>query len=251
VRTEADVDKLFAPDPHTHLRYVTDAVTQIRSALNGSIPLIGFSGSPYTLACYMVEGGASTDFRHIKTMLYTRPDLLHHLLTTTAHAVTAYLNAQIEAGAQVIMLFDTWGGSLSEAAYREFSLAYMERILDGVHKERDGARVPRIVFTKGGSNWLEAIALIGADAVGLDWTVDIASARRRIGHQVALQGNADPAVLFGTPEAIRTEVERVLDGFGKGPGHVFNLGHGISQHTSPHNLAVLVDAVHDLSGAYH
>jgi uroporphyrinogen decarboxylase len=251
VRSETDVHKLFVPDPHTHLRYVTDAVTQIRSALDGSVPLIGFSGSPYTLACYMVEGGASTDFRHIKTLLYARPDLLHHLLSTTAQAVTAYLNAQIEAGAQVVMLFDTWGGSLSDAAYKEFSLSYMEQIFAGIHRERNGSRVPRIVFTKGGGNWLEVIASIGADAVGLDWTVDIASARARIGDQVALQGNADPAVLFGTPEAIRTEVQRVLDGFGPGPGHVFNLGHGISQHTSPENLAVLVDAVHDLSRRHH
>jgi uroporphyrinogen decarboxylase len=251
VRKEADVHKLFVPDPHSHLRYVTDAVTQIRSALNGSVPLIGFSGSPYTLACYMVEGGASADFRHIKTMLYARPDLLHHLLSITAKAVTAYLNAQIEAGAQVVMLFDTWGGSLSDAAYREFSLAYMQQIFAGVHPEREGVRIPRIVFTKGGGNWLEATASIGADAVGLDWTVNIGGARARIGDRVALQGNADPAVLFGTPECIRAEVKRVLDGFGKGAGHVFNLGHGISQHTNPENLTVLVDAVHDLSRAQH
>jgi uroporphyrinogen decarboxylase len=251
VRTEADVQKLFVPDPNTHLRYVTDAVTQIRGALNGSVPLIGFSGSPYTLACYMIEGGASDDFRLIKTMLYARPDLLHHTLSITTQAVTAYLNAQIEAGAQVVMLFDTWGGSLSAQAYREFSLTYMQQIFDGLHTHHDGARIPRIVFTKGGGNWLEQIAGIGADAVGLDWTVDIAAARSRIGDRVALQGNADPSVLYGSPERIRLEVKRVLEGYGQGPGHVFNLGHGISQHTSPEHLGVMIDAVHDLSRAFH
>ncbi|HET7160449.1 MAG TPA: uroporphyrinogen decarboxylase, partial [Burkholderiales bacterium] len=251
VRTEADVQKLFVPDPNAHLRYVTDAVTQIRGALNGSVPLIGFSGSPYTLACYMIEGGASDDFRLIKTMLYARPDLLHHTLSITTQAVTAYLNAQIEAGAQVVMLFDTWGGSLSAQAYREFSLTYMQQIFDGLHTHHDGARIPRIVFTKGGGNWLEQIAGIGADAVGLDWTVDIAAARSRIGDRVALQGNADPSVLYGSPERIRLEVKRVLEGYGQGPGHVFNLGHGISQHTSPEHLGVMIDAVHDLSRAFH
>lgn len=251
VRTEADVQKLFVPDPNTHLRYVTDAVTQIRGALNGSVPLIGFSGSPYTLACYMIEGGASDDFRLIKTMLYARPDLLHHTLSITTQAVTAYLNAQIEAGAQVVMLFDTWGGSLSAQAYREFSLTYMQQIFDGLHTHHDGARIPRIVFTKGGGNWLEQIAGIGADAVGLDWTVDIAAARSRVGDRVALQGNADPSVLYAPPERIRLEVKRVLEGYGQGPGHVFNLGHGISQHTSPEHLGVMIDAAHDLSRAFH
>ncbi|MES2562347.1 MAG: uroporphyrinogen decarboxylase [Pseudomonadota bacterium] len=251
VRTEAEVRKLFAPDPHTHLRYVTDAVSQIRGALNGSVPLIGFSGSPYTLACYMIEGGASADFRLIKTMLYARPDLLHHVLSVTTQAVTAYLNAQIEAGAQVVMLFDTWGGSLSGDAYREFSLTYMQQIFDGLHAHHDGARIPRIVFTKGGGHWLEDLAGIGADAVGLDWNVDIATARSRIGARVALQGNADPSVLFGSPERIRAEVQRVLDRYGEGPGHVFNLGHGISQHTSPEHLGFMIDAVHDLSRAFH
>jgi uroporphyrinogen decarboxylase len=251
LRDEWEVRNLFVPDPHEHLRYVIDAVSQIRRALDGRVPLIGFSGSPYTLACYMVEGGASTDFRLIKTMLYARPDLLHQILSVNARAVTAYLNAQIEAGAQAVMLFDTWGGSLSDAAYREFSLAYMQQVVSGLIREHDGQRIPCIVFTKGGGPWLEDIAAIGADAVGLDWTVNIGQARARIGSVAALQGNADPSVLFGAPERIRHEVAAVLASYGQGSGHVFNLGHGISQHTDPERLGVLVDAVHDLSRAYH
>jgi uroporphyrinogen decarboxylase len=251
LRNEWEVRNLFVPDPHEHLAYVVDAVAQIRRALDGRVPLIGFAGSPYTLACYMVEGGASADFRLIKTMMYSRPDLLHQILDVNARAVTAYLNAQIEAGAQVVMLFDTWGGSLSTSAYREFSLAYMRQVVSGLTSEREGARVPRIVFTKGGGEWLEEIAAIGADAVGLDWTVDIASARRRIGDRAALQGNADPSVLFAPPERIREEARRVLEGYGDGDGHVFNLGHGISQHADPECLGILVDAVHDFSRAYH
>jgi uroporphyrinogen decarboxylase len=251
LRNEWEVRNLFVPDPHEHLRYVVDAVSQIRRALNNQVPLIGFSGSPYTLACYMVEGGASTDFRLIKTMMYARPDLLHQILAINAKAVTAYLNAQIEAGVQVVMLFDTWGGSLSAAAYREFSLAYMQQVVSGLIAEREEQRVPRVVFTKGGAGWLEDIADIGADAVGLDWTVDIGAARRRIGDRAALQGNADPAVLFGSPERIRGEVQDVLASYGKGAGHVFNLGHGISQFTDPDQLGVLIDAVHDLSPQYH
>jgi uroporphyrinogen decarboxylase len=251
LRNEWEVRNLFVPDPHEHLAYVVDAVSQIRRALDGRVPLIGFSGSPYTLACYMVEGGASTDFRLIKTMMYARPDLLHQILDVNAKAVTAYLNAQVEAGAQVVMLFDTWGGSLSTPAYREFSLAYMQQVVSGLTAERDDARVPRIVFTKGGGEWLEDIAAIGADGVGIDWSVDIASARRRVGDHVALQGNADPSVLFGAPERIREEVRCVLEGYGAGSGHVFNLGHGISQHADPERLGILIDAVHDLSRAYH
>jgi uroporphyrinogen decarboxylase len=251
LRDEWEVRNLFVPDPHEHLRYVIDAVSQIRRALDGRVPLIGFSGSPYTLACYMVEGGASADFRLIKTMLYARPDLLHHILSVNAQAVTAYLNAQIEAGAQAVMLFDTWGGSLSDAAYREFSLSYMQQVVSGLITEHDGQRIPRIVFTKGGGAWLEDIAGIGADAVGLDWTVNIGAARGRIGHVAALQGNADPSVLFGSPERIQHEVAAVLASYGHGPGHVFNLGHGISQHTDPERLGVLIDAVHDLSRPYH
>jgi uroporphyrinogen decarboxylase len=251
LRDEASIRRLAAPDPAAELRYVLDAVAQIRRALGGAVPLIGFAGSPYTLACYMVEGGASDDFRTVKTLLYDRPALMHHLLGVTAQAVAAYLDAQIEAGAQAVMLFDSWGGTLSAAAYREFSLDYMQRILSALRREHDGRPVPRIVFTKGGGAWLEDIAGAGCEAVGLDWTVDIGAARQRIGHRVALQGNLDPAVLFGRPERIRLEVARVLESYGAGPGHVFNLGHGISQHTPPEHVAALVDAVHELSRPYH
>jgi uroporphyrinogen decarboxylase len=251
LRDEWEIRNLSAPDPYEHLRYVIDAVSQIRKALDNRVPLIGFSGSPYTLACYMVEGGASADFRLIKTMMYSRPELLHQILETNARAVTAYLNAQIEAGAQAVMIFDTWGGSLSDAGYREYSLAYMQEIVADLTRSRDGEIVPSIVFTKGGGAWLEDIAAIGADAVGLDWTVNIGAARARIGDRVALQGNLDPGALFGAPERIRSEVQDVLAAFGHGPGHVFNLGHGISQHTDPARVAVLVDAVHELSRTYH
>jgi len=251
LREEWEIRNLTVPDPGEHLRYVIDAVSQIRRALNGDVPLIGFSGSPYTLACYMVEGGASTDFLAIKTMLYDRPDLLHHLLDVNARAVTAYLNAQIEAGAQAVMIFDTWGGSLSAAAYREFSLAYMQRIVAGLMREHDGRRVPNIVFTKGGGLWLEDIAAIGCDALGLDWTCDIGQARARVGNKVALQGNLDPMTLFAQPENIREQVRRVLASYGEGAGHVFNLGHGVSQFTQPEHVGALVDAVHELSTRYH
>ena len=251
LRDEWEIRNLSAPDPYEHLRYVVDAVTQVRKALDNRVPLIGFSGSPYTLACYMVEGGASTDFRLIKTLMYSRPELLHQILKTNTRAVIAYLNAQIEAGAQAVMIFDTWGGSLSESAYREYSLAYMQEIVSGLIRTRDGETIPSIVFTKGGGAWLEDIAEIGADAVGLDWTVNIGAARARIGDRVALQGNLDPGALFGEPERIRAEVQDVLAAFGHGAGHVFNLGHGISQHTDPARVAVLVDAVHELSRAYH
>ena len=251
LRDEWEIRDLEVPDPTTHLRYVLDATTQIRKALDNEVPLIGFSGSPWTLACYMVEGGSSSDFTQIKTMLYSRPDLLHHILDVNARAVTAYLNAQIEAGAQAVMIFDSWGGALSHAAYHEFSLAYMEKIVAGLIKERDGARIPSIVFTKGGGLWLESIAAIGCDAVGLDWTMDIGEARRRVGDKVALQGNLDPCVLFSNPEVIRAEAGKVLASYGNGSGHVFNLGHGISQFTSPENAAALVEAVRELSPAYH
>ncbi len=251
LRDEWAIRDLAVPDPGAELRYVLDAVSEIRRALSGSVPLIGFSGSPYTLACYMVEGGASDDFRTIKTMLYARPDLLHHILDINAQAVTAYLNAQIEAGAQAVMIFDTWGGNLSHAAYREFSLAYMQRIVAGLKREHAGARIPAIVFTKGCGNWLEDIAAIGCDAVGLDWSVDIAQARARIGDRVALQGNLDPSVLFAPADVVQRETEKVLAGFGQGSGHVFNLGHGISQFTPPESVKVLVDCVHQSSVRYH
>jgi uroporphyrinogen decarboxylase len=251
LREEWEIRELTPPDPDEHLRYVLDAVAQIRRALNGEVPLIGFAGSPFTLACYMIEGRGSTEFGETKSMLYRRPDLLHRILEVNAQAVTAYLNAQIEAGAQAVMLFDTWGGALSHSAYREFSLRYLEQVVSGLTRDHDGAIVPRIVFTKGGGLWLESQAAIGADALGLDWTIDISTARARIGGKVALQGNLDPSVLLTTPEIVRQEAAKVLAGFGTGSGHVFNLGHGISQFTPPDNVAALVDAVHELSPLYH
>jgi len=251
LREEWEIRNLFVPDPDKHLRYVLDAVSQIRRALADEVPLIGFSGSPFTLACYMVEGGASADFRLVKTMLYQRPELLHHILDINCRTIIAYLNAQIEAGAQAVMIFDTWGGALADAAYREFSLAYMQRIVAGLKREHGGATVPSIVFTKGGGLWLEDIAAIGCDAVGLDWTISIGAARQRVGKRVALQGNLDPAVLFTNPETIRQHAQQILGAFGHGSGHVFNLGHGVSQFTPPESVATLVDAVHELSRAYH
>ncbi|RJG02723.1 uroporphyrinogen decarboxylase [Noviherbaspirillum sedimenti] len=249
LRDEAAVKALRVPEPGS-LQYVFDAVTQIRTELNGRVPLIGFSGSPWTLACYMVEGGGSADFRTIKTMLYQRPDLLHHILKTNAQAVAAYLNAQIEAGAQAVMVFDTWGGALADGAYQAFSLAYLREVVAGVKREHNGVRIPSIVFTKGGGLWLEQIAAIGADAVGLDWTVNLGQARARVGQQVALQGNLDPNVLFANPAQIEAEVGKLLQSFGApGNGHVFNLGHGISQFTPPESVAVLVEAVHAQSRA--
>ena len=247
LREEWEIRNLSVPDPGVELRYVIDAVAEIRRALDNSVPLIGFSGSPFTLACYMIEGGASEDFRSIKSMLYDRPDLLHHVLEVNTNAVTAYLNAQIEAGAQAVMIFDTWGGALSNRAYKAFSLAYMQRIVEGLRREHGGARIPSIVFTKGGGQWLEDIAAIGCDAVGLDWTTDIGAARRRVGDKVALQGNLDPVALFAQPEKIAQEARTILDAYGPGSGHVFNLGHGISQFTPPEHVAALVNAVHEHS----
>jgi uroporphyrinogen decarboxylase len=253
LRDEKAVQALRAPDLGS-LQYVFDAVTQIRTELNGRVPLIGFSGSPWTLACYMVEGGGSDDFRLVKTMLYDRPDLMHHILQTNATAVAAYLNAQIDAGAQAVMIFDTWGGALADGAYQQFSLHYIREVLRHLKTEKDGVRIPSIVFTKGGGLWLKRIAEAGADAVGLDWTVNLGAARARVGDRVALQGNLDPNVLFAQPEQIRAEVAKVLESFGQhqpGVGHVFNLGHGISQFTPPEAVSVLVDAVHELSRPLH
>ncbi|TFW00612.1 uroporphyrinogen decarboxylase [Oxalobacteraceae bacterium OM1] len=251
LRDEQAVKALRAPELG-ELQYVFDAVTQIRTALNGRVPLIGFSGSPWTLACYMVEGGGSDDFRTVKSMLYSRPDLMHHILKTNAEAVAAYLNAQIDAGAQAVMIFDTWGGALADGAYQAFSLSYMREVVQQLKREHNGAKIPVIVFTKGGGLWLEEIADIGADAVGLDWTVNLGQARARVGHKVALQGNLDPNVLFAGPDAIRAEATRVLESFGKpeaGVGHVFNLGHGISQFTPPEAVSTLVETVHKVSRA--
>jgi uroporphyrinogen decarboxylase len=250
VRDEAAVAALAVP-PMEKLRYVFDAVASIRKALAGRVPLIGFSGSPWTLACYMVEGAGSDDYRLVKSMMYARPDLMHRLLAVNADAVAAYLNAQIDAGAQAVMVFDSWGGVLADAAFRTFSLAYTERVLARLQREKDGRRIPHIVFTKGGGQWLEAIAQAGPDVVGLDWTTDLGAARARVGDRVALQGNLDPMALFAPPEVVAAEARAVLDRFGppcdaqgRWGGHVFNLGHGISQFTPPEHVAELVAAVH-------
>ncbi len=246
VRDEAAVARLEVPDMNK-LRYVFDAVASIRKALNGRVPLIGFSGSPWTLACYMVEGAGSDDYRLVKTMLYSRPDLMHRMLEVNAAAVAQYLNAQIEAGAQAVMIFDSWGGVLADGAFQTFSLAYTRRVLQQLKREHDGQRIPHIVFTKGGGLWLEDIAAAQPDVVGLDWTVNLGAARARIGDRVALQGNIDPNVLFAPPDAIRAEVTRTLENYGRPGGHIFNLGHGISQHTPPESVSVLVDTVHEVS----
>jgi uroporphyrinogen decarboxylase len=251
VRDEAQIRRLAAPDPSVHLKYVLNAVAQIRKALAGSIPLLGFSGSPFTLACYMIEGRGGSEFYETRKMLYQRPDLMHQLLDVNARAVADYLNAQIEAGVQAVMVFDTWGGTLTGEAFHEFSLRYMERVFAQLRREREGQRIPRIVFTKGGGSWLESLAQCGADALGLDWTVDIGQARARVGNCVALQGNLDPAVLLASPETIRGETGKVLAAYGHGNGHVFNLGHGISQYTAPENVAALVSAVHSQSRQFH
>ena len=249
VRDEADVARLAVPDMD-RLRYVFDAVAAIRRALAGSVPLIGFAGSPWTLACYMVEGAGSTDYRRIKTMLYSRPDLLHRMLAINADAVAQYLNLQIAAGAQAVMVFDSWGGVLADGAFQTFSLAYTQRVLQQLRREHDGRRVPRIVFTKGGGMWLEEIAALRPDVVGVDWTVNLGAARARVGSGVALQGNLDPNVLFAPPEQIVAEVRRTLQSYlsvgnrATPDGHIFNLGHGISQFTPPENVTLLVDAVH-------
>jgi uroporphyrinogen decarboxylase len=250
LRDEQAIRRLTVPDP-ARLDYVLDAVRQVRGALAGRVPLIGFSGSPFTLACYMVEGGSSTDYNTLKTMLYTRPDLAHHILDINCRAVTDYLNAQIEAGADVIMIFDTWGGILSTPAFREFSLAYLARVIEGLARRNGSDAVPSIVFTKGGGNWLRELVATRCDALGLDWTVDLSVARAAVGQTVALQGNLDPAVLYSSPAAIRRETQRVLTAYGSGSGHIFNLGHGISRLTPPEHVAVLVDAVHELSRPFH
>ena len=251
VRTAADVAALPVPDPESELKYVMDAVRLIRRELHGRVPLIGFAGSPWTLATYMVEGGGSKDFGLVKSMMFDQPKLMHRLLEVLARAVTAYLNAQVAAGAQALMLFDTWGGVLTPRDYREFSLQYMEKIIHGLAREHEGQRVPVILFTKNGGQWLETMAHSGADALGVDWTTDLGDARARVGDRVALQGNMDPSLLYASPERIRREVETILASYGKGSGLVFNLGHGIHQHVNPDKVAVVVDAVHDLSRQYH
>ena len=253
VQDEAAVAQLAAPDPNVELKYVMDAVSSIRKALNNRVPLIGFSGSPFTLACYMVEGRGSRDFRTVKTMMYRRPDLFHRILEVNAEAVALYLNAQIKAGAQAVQIFDTWGGMLADGDFQTFSLAYTKKVVEKLIRENDGAKVPSIVFTKGGGEWIADIASIGCDAVGLDWSVNLTRARSVVGDRVALQGNLDPFVLFGDEETIRREARRVLDAYGEvgAGGHVFNLGHGINQFTPVENVRILVDEVHSYSRRHH
>ena len=259
VRDEAAVAELAVPDMHK-LQYVFDAVTSIRKALNGRVPLIGFSGSPWTLACYMVEGGGSDDYRLVKSLMYSRPDLMHRILAINADAVALYLNTQIEAGAQAVMVFDSWGGVLADGAFQEFSLAYTRRVLAQLKRSHDGVVIPRLVFTKGGGLWLPEMKDLDCEVLGLDWTMNLGTARRLVGGEVggpgkALQGNIDPNILFAPPAQIATEVHRVLDSFGvphtdantTGPTHIFNLGHGISQFTPPEHVNALVDAVHSYS----
>lgn len=251
VRTAEDIEQLQVINTSSDLSYVTDAVSMIRKELNGRVPLIGFSGSPWTLATYMIEGGSSRDFPRAKTMLYSQPELLHQLLEKLALSVTDYLNAQIRSGAQAVQIFDTWGGALSHSAYKEFSLNYMEKIVSGLIKENDGRQVPVILFTKGGGLWLDAMAETGCQCLGLDWTVDIGSARSRVGSNVSLQGNMDPAILRANHSVIEAEVARVLEAYGHGEGHIFNLGHGITPDIEPEKVKTFIDSVHKFSLEYH
>lgn len=251
VHTKSDIDNLAIPDMHDDLGYVMEAVKLIRNELDGRVPLIGFSGSPWTLATYMVEGGSSKEFAKVKGLLYEQPAMMHQLLDVLAEAVTGYLNAQINAGAQAVMIFDTWGGVLTTRDYQQFSLAYMKKIISGLIRQHEDRKIPIIMFSKGGCQWLEDQAAVGADALGLDWTLDIGRARDRVGNKVALQGNMDPCVLYSSPERIREEVAFILSSYGKGSGHVFNLGHGIHQHVDPERAKTFIDAVHELSPAYH
>ena len=251
VRATSDIDRLGVPDPEDDLGFVMDAIRAVRRELDGGVPLIGFAGSPWTLATYMIEGASSRDFARAKTMLIEHPRELHRLLALLANATSDYLTAQVRAGAQALMIFDTWGGVLTTPAYHEFSLQYMRRIVEHVPRAHESRRVPLVLFTKGGGGWLESIARSGCDAVGLDWTVDLGDARTRVGARVALQGNLDPATLLASPARIRDEVGRILAEFGSGPGHVFNLGHGITPGVDPEHVAACVAAVHELGPGYH
>ena len=251
VRTTADIDRLGIPDPEDDLGFVMDTIRAVRRELDGGVPLIGFAGSPWTLATYMIEGGSSRDFARAKTMLIEHPCELHRLLDLLADATVGYLGAQVRAGAQALMIFDTWGGVLTTPAYHEFSLEYMRRIVEHVPREHDSRAVPVVLFTKGGGGWIESLAQSGCDAVGLDWTVDLGNARARVGGRVALQGNLDPVTLLASPARIRGEVGRILAAYGPGPGHVFNLGHGITPDVDPEHVGACVEAVHALSPAYH
>ena len=251
VHDEKSVKALGVPDPEVELKYVMDAVRTIRRELDGRVPLIGFSGSPWTLATYMVEGGSTKNYSKVKGMMFDRPDLMHHLLSTVADSVASYLNAQIAAGAQAVMIFDTWGGVLTPRDYQAFSLDYMQRIVSQLTREADGRKVPVILFSKGAGMWLDKMADTGCDALGVDWTVDLSTARQLVQDRVALQGNMDPGILYASPDRIRDEVATILASYGKGPGHVFNLGHGIHPEINPEHPAAMIEAVHELSKPYH
>jgi uroporphyrinogen decarboxylase len=251
IESASDINKLPVPDPEDELKYVMDAVSTIRKALDGSVPLIGFSGSPWTLATYMIEGGSSKTYARSKALLYDDPALAHRLLDKIADSVTLYLNAQIRRGAQAVQIFDTWGGVLAPELFRSFSLRYMEKIVDGLEREHDGAKIPVILFSKGCNGHLEALADTGCDALGVDWTLSLTQARQRVGDRVALQGNLDPSVLYANTDVIREQAAATLAAYGHGSGHVFNLGHGITPEVKPHHLGALIDAVHTQSPAWH
>lgn len=251
IQNARDVDAIGIPDPEGELQYVMNAVRTIRKELDGRVPLIGFSGSPWTLATYMVEGGPTKEFGKVKGMMFSEPATMHKLLDKLAHSVTEYLNAQIKAGAQTVMIFDTWGGILTPRDYQEFSLAYMKQIISGLIRNHEGQYIPVVMFTKNGGQWLEAMLDSGANALGIDWTTDLSDARARTGDQIALQGNMDPCILYSTPERIREEVGSVLASYGNAPGHVFNLGHGIHPQIDPENVGVFINSVHELSAKYH
>ncbi len=251
VRDAQAIDALPVPDPEDSLGYVMDAVRTIRRELAGAVPLIGFSGSPWTLATYMVEGGSSRSFGRVKAMLYEEPAAAHRLLDKLAQSVASYLNAQIEAGAQAVQVFDSWGGALSFEAFQEFSLRYLQQVVDGLKRDHEGRRVPVILFSKGCNTQLEALADTGADALGVDWTISLKEARARVGDRVALQGNLDPAILLSNEDAIRRQVEVALESFGHGAGHVFNLGHGITPDVPPEHLGALIEHLHRTSPRYH
>jgi uroporphyrinogen decarboxylase len=251
LQTESDIDQLPIPDPEGELKYVMDAVRTIRKELDGRVPLIGFSGSPWTLACYMVEGSGTKEFGKVKGMMFDRPDLMHNLLDKLADSVTSYLNGQIAAGAQAVQIFDTWGGVLTPRDYQAFSLRYMQKIVSGLTRESEGRKVPVILFSKGAAQWLDKMAATGADALGVDWTIDLSDARKLTSDKVALQGNMDPCILYSNPDRIREEVATVLASYGKGPGHVFNLGHGIHPNIDPDNVGAFINAVHEMSAQYH
>ncbi|AOE49097.1 uroporphyrinogen decarboxylase [Kangiella sediminilitoris] len=251
VRNAKEIAALPIPDPNQELKYVTDAVSTIRHELKGEVPLIGFSGSPWTLATYMVEGGTTKNFSQVKGLMYEQPQVLHQLLDKLADSIITYLNAQVEAGAQALMIFDTWGGVLIPRDYQEFSLRYMSKIVQGLVREKDGQQIPVTLFTKGGGKWLDLMAATGCDCLGVDWTTNLSEARQIVDGKVALQGNMDPSILYGSDERIRQEVETILASYGHGSGHVFNLGHGIHQTVDPEKAGVFVNAVHELSKKYH